>query len=114
MSMRFSFDGTEQLKKALDPLKMINDVKKIVRLNGSELQRKAVRLAPYKTGTLKRSIQLRVKNGGTTAEVEATAEYAPYLEYGTRFMEAKPYMKPAFNEQSVKFKHDLDRLTSRR
>ena len=45
-----------------------------------------------------------------SAEVEPTAEYAPYVELGTRFMEAQPYLGPAFNEQKEKFKKDMKKL----
>ena len=103
-------EGLNELRVALDPADRINGVKKIVMLNGSEMQQYAQREAPYDTGTLRRSIKLDIKNGGMKAVVEATADCAPYQEYGTRFMSGKPYMKPAFNHQSGKFKNDLDRL----
>ena len=46
-----------------------------------------------------------------TAEVTPKAEYAPYVELGTRFMAAQPYLKPAFEEQKRKFKSDMNKLT---
>ncbi|MDT2640464.1 hypothetical protein P7D31_10090 [Enterococcus dongliensis] len=33
-----------------------------------------------------------------------------YLEYGTRFMEAQPFMGPAYRAQKEIFKRDMDRL----
>ena len=45
-----------------------------------------------------------------TATVEPTAEYAPYVELGTRFMEAQPFLKPAFEEQKKQFEKDLKEL----
>ena len=110
MTMRIRLDGIDQLKEALNPEATLEKVRRIVKMNGAELQAKAMRNAPYKSGTLMRSIQLNIKNGGMTAEVEAQAEYAPYLEYGTRFMEARPYMKPAFNAQRIQFENDLAKL----
>jgi hypothetical protein len=32
------------------------------------------------------------------------------LEYGTRYMDAQPFVKPAHEEQAQKFKRDLDKL----
>ena len=61
-------------------------------------------------GTLKRSIGLDITDGGMTAEVEPTAEYAAYVEYGTRFMNAQPYMRPSYNQQKEKFKSDMKKL----
>ena len=59
------------------------------------------------TGHLKRSIGLDITDEGLTAEIEPTADYAAYVEYGTRFMNAQPYMKPAYNAQKGKFKSDF-------
>lgn len=113
--------GIEKLQKKLKKNVNMNDVKRVVRHNGAEMQEKAMRNAPvgtpestgipgYVGGTLKRSIGLEITDGGMSAEVEPTADYAPYPEFGTRFMEARPYMKPAFDEQSKKFKKDMNKL----
>ena len=88
----------------------MEDVKRVVRHNGAEMQEKAQRNAPVDTGTLKRSIGLEITDSGMAAEVETTAEYAPYVELGTRFMEAQPYLKPAFDDQKEKFKKDMKKL----
>ena len=105
------FKGLVELQDALRDKTKLESVKKIVKLNGSEMQQQAQRNAPVDTGTLKRSIGLNVSDGGMTAKVEAKTDYAPYVEFGTRYMNAQPYMKPAFNQQKGKFKRDLDRLT---
>jgi HK97 gp10 family phage protein len=34
-----------------------------------------------------------------------------YLEYGTRFMDAQPFVRPAYNEQKAKFIRDMNKLT---
>ena len=47
------------------------------------------------------------KNG---SEIEPTADYGAYVELGTRFMNAQPYLKPAFDEQKGKFKSDMKKL----
>lgn len=104
------FTGINELRIALKKKTNLDAVKHIVRLNGAELQAKAQRNAPVDTGTLKRSVGLELSSGGLVATVEPTAEYAPYLEYGTRYMEAQPYLKPAFNEQEKQFKRDMDKL----
>lgn len=108
--MNIRWEGLNELKVALDPKYRVEGVKKIVMLNGSEMQRSAQQKAPVDTGTLKRSIKLDIQNGGMRAKTEATVEYAPYQEYGTRFMNAHPYMKPAFNQQKGKFENDLAKL----
>lgn len=102
--------GLEKLQKKLKQNVRMEDVKKVVRHNGAEMQAKAQQNAPVDTGTLKRSIGLEITDGGMSAEVEPMAEYAPYVELGTRFMEAQPYLKPAFEEQSKEFRKDMQKL----
>ena len=113
--------GMEKLQKKLKKNIQMEDVKRQVRKHGAEMQTKAQRNAPvgtpestgipgYVGGTLKRSIGLEITDGGMSAEVEPTAEYAPYVELGTRFREAQPYLKPAFDEQKEKFKKDMKKL----
>lgn len=102
--------GVKKLQVKLEKNMDLDKVRHVVQMNGSEMQRKAQRKSPVDTGTLKRGIGLEISDGGMTATVESTTEYAPYQEYGTRFMEAQPFMKPAFNEQKEKFKRDLKKL----
>ena len=102
--------GIEKLQKKLKKNVQMEDVKRVVRHNGAEMQEKAQRNAPVDTGTLKRSIGLEITDSGMAAEVEPTADYAPYVELGTRFMDAQPYLKPAFDEQKEKFKKDMRKL----
>lgn len=106
--------GLEQLEKKLKNNVTLNDVKRVVRKNGSDLQRGIQRNADFKkgyqTGTTKRSVDLEISNGGMTAASGPTTEYSPYLEYGTRFMAAQPFVKPALEEQQRKFKSDMQKL----
>ena len=110
MRMHVKIKGAKELAAELQKKRILDAVKMVVRLNGAQLQEKAVRKAPVDTGTLKRSIGLTIDDGGMAAQVEPTVEYAPYQEYGTRFMEAQPFVGPAFREQKEIFKRDLDRL----
>ena len=102
--------GIDKLHMKLKKNVQMSDVKKVVRKNGSELQKKAQKNAPVDTGTLQRSITLEIRDSGKTAEVEPTVDYGAYVELGTRFMTAQPYLKPAFNEQKEKFKQDMRKL----
>lgn len=74
------------------------------------MQKKTQKNAPVDTGTLQRSIALEMRDSGKTAEVEPMVDYGAYVELGTRFMTAQPYLKPAFNEQKEKFKQDMKKL----
>lgn len=107
---KIKVDGLDKLEKKLKKNVTMTDISRVVRQNGKNLQERAERRAPVDTGTLKRSIDLEITDSGLTAVVEPTAEYAPYVEYGTRFMNAQPYLKPAFNEQKQQFKSDMQKL----
>lgn len=108
--MKLIMTGTNELRKKLQQNGKLDAVKRVVKMNGAELQAKAQRNAPVDTGTLKRSISLEFRDGGLTAESEATAEYAPYVEWGTRFMNAQPFMRPAYYAQKEQFKRDLSKI----
>lgn len=106
--------GLKELEKALKDNVTLDDVKRVVRHHGSQLQQnmqgKADFKKGYQTGQTKRSIGLEIKDSGFTAEVGPETEYSPYLEYGTRYMEAQPFIKPAHDEQKEKFKRDMQKL----
>lgn len=111
---KLKIDGLDKLQKALKDNVTFDDVKQLVRQSGSGLQRnmqgKADFTKGYATGQTKRSIGLELKDSDLTAEVAPTTEYSPYLEYGTRFMEAQPFVRPAFEEEAAKFKSRMQKL----
>ena len=115
------FEGIEELQKHIAKNVNIEKVKEVVKSNGADLQDKAQVKAEFKghykgnefiipSGKLKGSIELDIKNGGLESEVEPKADYAAYVELGTRFMDAQPYLKPAFDEQLKQFKKDMKDL----
>ncbi len=123
---KIKIEGLEELEKKLKKDVTMKQVKDTVRKNGRALQRKIQDKADFKghyewvkgkgkvfkkaTGTTKRSVGLEIKDGGLTAESGAETEYSPYLEYGTRFMSAQPFTRPALEEQAAQFKSDMQKL----
>ena len=116
-----TLEGDVELQKAIAKNIKLEAMQRIIKNNGSNLQQKAQRNTKFKghyegkkfvkpTGNLKRSIGLEISANGLTATVEPTADYAAYVEWGTRFMNAQPYLKPAYEEQMKKFKQDLNKL----
>ena len=120
------FEGITELQKKLAKNIELEEVKRVVRFNGQALQKGAQNKAQFKghwgwekgkgrvfkkpTGKLKESIGLEFEDNGLTAKVEPSVEYAAYVEFGTRFMNAQPYLKPAFDVQVAKFKSDMQKL----
>lgn len=115
---KIKIEGLDKLQKALKENVTLNDVKRVVRHNGMQLQQKMTANAEFKkgyqTGTTKRSIMepgaMEFTDAGLTVSVEPGTEYSPYVEYGTRFMDAQPFVRPAYADQKEKFKKDMDKL----
>ena len=111
---KLEIKGFDKLEKALKRNVQLKDVARVVAHNGQEMtrnmQRKADFVKGYQTGTTKRSITLEIQDSGFTAVAEPNTEYSPYLEYGTRFMQSQPFVRPAYNEQVKKFKSDMQKL----
>lgn len=104
------FKGIADLSKGLKERANLDDVKKVVKINGSEMHRSAQRNAPVDTGNLKRFIVISFEDGGFTVKVVSQAEYAGYQEYGTRFQAGTPHIRPSYFEQRQKFINDMKRI----
>lgn len=109
-----TINGLDELGKKLSNIKHMEIAKKIVQVNGKELKGKMVRNAVftkgYSTGQTRQGISYEQGSGGMSATVKPNTEYSPYVEYGTRFMAAQPFVGPSFNAQKEQFKNDLRRL----
>lgn len=60
---------------------------------GLRIQNNARILAPVDTGRLRSSIQAHKEPRAVV--IGTNVEYAAYVEFGTRFMAAQPYLRPA-------------------
>ena len=91
-------------------------VRSIVAKHGAQLKTRTAEnmsnayTAGYSTGATRRSLTTTFSDGGMTVAVAPHTEYFPYLEYGTRFMSARPTLKPAFAFQSVQFVNELKKM----
>jgi HK97 gp10 family phage protein len=65
-----------------------------------EIRSDAVENSPYKTGHNRRMIGTDVSRspGKIIARLFSQSGYGGFLELGTRFMKARPYLWPAFNK----------------
>ena len=61
----------------------------------TEIVGQAISIVPVKDGNLRNSIQAREDGDG--AIVGTNIEYAAFVEYGTRRMSARPYLRPAID-----------------
>lgn len=74
--------------------------KDLLREVGQAVARDARDIVPYRTGRLHSRISSRVF-GSTLARVSARTHYAVYVELGTRYMRAQPYLRPALYQVRV-------------
>lgn len=77
------------------------------------VSRTAARLAAKRTGRMSRSNRARVV--GSVARLTNRVKYAPYQEYGTRYMNAHPFMRPAAASTDLEpiFEQYADRVLHR-
>lgn len=118
--MKIELRGAVELAAHLEETVELELAKRVVRVNGAELNEKMVKeavfmrytpMAPllYSTGATRRSIDLTFPEE-LTAKVKPHTNYATYVEYGTRKMRAQPFVRPAFEAQKDKFIEDMEKL----
>ncbi|HFU3699634.1 TPA: HK97-gp10 family putative phage morphogenesis protein [Streptococcus suis] len=99
--------GNKKMAQDLKVLANLTAVKGVVKDYTARLdtvaKRKAFFSKGYSTGATKRSITPEIRAMGLEGAVEAKTDYSGYLEKGTRFMEAQPFMKPALEKVEPEF-----------
>lgn len=116
MAVRIQVTGVKELQQALLKREAEHQAatKRIIRNHGAKLQRKMMKNAVftkgYSQGDTQASIGLEITLSGFAANVGPTTHYAPYLEYGTRFMEAQPFVDKSLQQQKPEFFADLNKL----
>ncbi len=126
--MGIKLNGINGLKNALNSRTYKQKAQNILRKNAADLQDKIKtnmsakftghyewkrgrgRVFVKPTGATSRSVSIAFSDGGMKAHVGPHTKYAPYLEYGTRFMSARSTVGPATRQQGPKFIHDLESL----
>ena len=109
-------EGLQALISDLDVRKYSGkQIRNVVMKNGANLQEDAQKrmtktvayVKGYSKGTTRRSTTLSISDDGMTATVAPHTEYFPYVEYGTRYMEAEPTLNPAFQKIKQQFYKDV-------
>lgn len=109
--MKLQINGTGDLKKKLKDGADLGLVKDVLKKHATQMHEQTLRNAPVDTGALKRSIMLSMHDQGFTWRVKAMVNYAAYVEYGTRFQSAQPFIRPAFYQQREDMLRDLRKIT---
>lgn len=116
-------EGLQALISDLDARKYTGkQIRNVVMKNGADLQEDAQKrmtktvayVKGYSKGTTRRSTTLSISDDGMKATVAPHTEYFPYVEYGTRYMEAEPTLNPAFQKIKQQFYKDVIGLVKKR
>ena len=108
--MKIEIEGADELVRSIRNRLGADRVVPVIRRNTSQAQAKAMRLAAVDTGFMKRSITMRIDVTGLAGYIVAGASYSSYVEFGTRYMDSQPFMRPAAREQAPIFISDLRNL----
>lgn len=102
--------GVEELRDAIKLWGKVDNLRDVVKKNGAQMQTHSQRIAPVDTGFLRQNIKLYIEDNGLVARMKSEAHYAVYQEYGTRFMDFSPHVRPAYYRQRDKFIRDIENL----
>lgn len=96
------------------PKEFKKEAKKIILNTAVEMNRDMSERVPVDTGYLRRTIGHELNDNGMSCKVGANihgkAEYASYVEYGTRYQRSQPYFNPAFDKAEKEFKQKVKGL----
>lgn len=91
---------------------------KLVDKTGEKIVSRAKSIVPVRTGRLQRSIRYEKEKAPGEVSMEIIADgheegkisYASFVEYGTRKMMPRPYIRPALNEYIGAFEDGVKNL----
>lgn len=100
MKVKYTVKGLDKFVSRVKqlPEKTQRSVDKELGLSSLRVERQAKIYAPWDTGWLSNHIYAN-KVGNLQYEVVSPVHYSIYLELGTRYMMAQPFMYPALEEE---------------
>jgi len=106
--LAFKIKGLDEIKAALEraPHTIRVVANRVVDEEMARVTERARELAPVRTGRLRNSIYRR-KTGFLGWMVGAAVFYAGFVEFGTRKMSARPYLRPAIEEVLPEIREEL-------
>src|SRR5262245_22663248 len=105
--MPVTIKGLDALRRNIDKVGAQTEtviIERAVILGSEVLQGSMSMRAPVRTGRLAGAIEVevqrRVRRGAVVTRIGPSREgfYAKFIEFGTRFMAAQPFMRPAIDE----------------
>lgn len=108
VEMEIPHEGSEEIARKFEHLDsaLKNRVQQSLQNLGDSIKEKAQELAPSRTGYLRSTIFSETKDW--TLKVGATAPYAFYVEFGTRFMQPRRFLTYALEMHLHQLTHFLE------
>ena len=92
---------TQGLERFIEQARPV--LEKVVLSAGHNVEAGAKERVPVDTGATKNSIKVTSIDDGLGASIGPSTSYAPFLEFGTHKMAARPYMRPALEHERKPF-----------
>jgi len=110
--MEIKIEGQEQLAAKFKKISKTasNEVEQALINSALMVERDAKIKVPVDTGRLRQSITHQDENFGSqnpAVKVGTNVDYAPHIEYGTSKQSAKPFLRPAFEENKQKILKEI-------
>ena len=111
MSRTVRMVGLNQYIKAVQkkPAQVEQAVDREIKLSSLRIEKKSKQQAPFDTGWLSNNIYANVVRS-MVAEVVSPVEYSIFIELGTRFMMAQPFLFPALKADWPLLQKRLNKL----
>lgn len=110
--IKMEVKGIEDVVNKLSKMNMIvqTETKIALKEAGMKIQADAKRNVLVDTGRLKNSITTEIWNNGYTVTVGTNVKYAPYVEYGTMKWSGKPFLRPAYKDNTENIQKELKKI----
>lgn len=115
MATTFKIKGVDKLISKIQQMdeSVQKEAKLLVFDAATDIEVEALAKVPMRTKTLRNSINKLPVNNAFGAIVSANTDYAVFVEFGTKYQRAQPYLTPAFLRVSKEFVSDLKALLKR-
>lgn len=108
--------GMDKLIKKIERMGKEEELKTQIRIFADEARRDLQHqtfvsfVKGYSKGTTRDKSSSKIEPSGKSVIVGTETDYAPFVEFGTRFMEPEPFVQPMAERQSRNFRRRLERL----
>ena len=84
----------------------------VMQIAARNVERMAKEIVPVDTGATRNSIEAReADDAGLAWSIGPTTSYAPFLEFGTVYMEARPFLIPSAEKEQPKIIEAVKKIT---